>query len=57
MKLEKIPDGDQGAHGVVYKVLDGQYKGAYAKTRITSEEIRATRDVCVFQLMQPFTFL
>ncbi|KZT70694.1 hypothetical protein DAEQUDRAFT_756286 [Daedalea quercina L-15889] len=36
---------DQGVHAVVYKVVEGQWKGAYAKALVDSSEITATHAV------------
>ncbi|KAH9916690.1 uncharacterized protein B0H18DRAFT_1215006 [Fomitopsis serialis] len=35
----------QGVHGVVYQVVEGKFKGGYAKTKISDDEIHATSDV------------
>ncbi|KAH9838049.1 uncharacterized protein C8Q71DRAFT_575715 [Rhodofomes roseus] len=39
------PNERQGAHGAVYRVVDGRYKGAYAKALVSEHEIRATEAV------------
>ncbi|KAH9840672.1 uncharacterized protein C8Q71DRAFT_854546 [Rhodofomes roseus] len=36
---------NQGVHGVTYQVQCGSYKGAFAKTKVTSQEEHATYDV------------
>jgi len=42
-KMRKNPT--QGTGGVVYQVLDGPYKGGYAKTRFPAQEVEATSAV------------
>ncbi|KZT70695.1 hypothetical protein DAEQUDRAFT_183699 [Daedalea quercina L-15889] len=44
-KLKVKKNGDQGIHGVVYQVLDGPWKGAFAKAKVADQEIQATHDV------------
>ncbi|KAH9838502.1 uncharacterized protein C8Q71DRAFT_533280 [Rhodofomes roseus] len=41
-KLKVRLNDRQGVHGSVYKVVGGDYKGAYAKTWITDQEAEAT---------------
>ncbi|TFY64824.1 hypothetical protein EVJ58_g2361 [Rhodofomes roseus] len=42
-KVQK--NGDQGIHGVVYRVVEGEYKGAFAKAMVEEDEIKATHAV------------
>ncbi|KZT71198.1 hypothetical protein DAEQUDRAFT_736992 [Daedalea quercina L-15889] len=42
-KILVQPNSAQGAHGVVYRVVDGHYAGAFAKALVSEQEIAATK--------------